>query len=442
MSISTAMRLIDRIVDSKAKNLFLNSLVVTVVSLAFSHTYFLILRAFYPNSIVGSLSFNIAAGSFVSILSIFGMDTFLLKKLNESHDLKRDDIILFVFLAISSACTAFILTFLISFWIKLSSVMLLYVPSITLLTIISFVAQSKIIPSFAMLFRRLAIPLCVVVAGCTLFLLKAKTGYENILYVVSIFVDLIVLITFIELIRRVKKTDSRIKIGMFVKRFFEAYRFGLLFVAFSFSFTIMYTADILILGMKSSPQIVGLYTISASVAAFGNIGLWVINTFSPILIRKLYVNKKIRSLNLILKNLSIFSSILLFPCFIIGFLFLYIMFHHEANFSTYLFVYSIYFIGVAVNVLSGPCGYVLNLAGESKQSTKIIMIGVRLNVVISIVLVHWLGPVGVAIGAAAGNVYMNSTMHKVALKKLLIRPGLLGFRIHKLGRYITPSSAA
>lgn len=434
MSIRTTIRLIDKIVDSNSKNLFLNSLVITVISLAFSHTYFLILRAFYPNSIVGSLSFNIALGSFVSVLSIFGMDTFLLKILNESRDLKRDDIILFIFLAISSAFTAFILTFLISFWVKLSSVMLLYVPSITLLTIISFVAQSKIIPSFAMLFRRLAIPLCMVVAGCVLFFIERKIRYENILYIASIFVDCIVLITFVELLRRMKKSDSRIKTNVLAKSFFEAYRSGLLFIAFSFSFTIMYTVDILILGVKSSPEIVGLYTIAASVASFGNIGLWVINTFSPILIRKLYVKNKIRLLNLILKNLSIFSSILLLPCFIIGILFLYLMFHHEARFSTYLFVYCIYFIGVAVNVLSGPCGYVLNLTGESKQSTKIVIISVMLNAAISIALIHWLGAIGVAIGAAAGNIYMNNTMHKIAFKKLLIRPGLLGFSNHKFER--------
>lgn len=435
MSIRTTIRLIDKIVDSNVKNLFLNSLMVTVISLVFSHTYFLILRAFYPNFIIGSLSFNIAVGSFISVLSIFGMDTFLLKILNESRDLKRDDIILFVFLAISSALTAFILTFLVSFWIKLSSVMLLYVPSITLLTIISFVAQSKIIPSFAMLFRRLAIPLCMVVAGCALFLLEKKIRYENILYVVSVFVDCIVLITFVELLRRMKKADSRIKINILAKRFFEAYRCGLLLIAFSFSFTIMYTVDILILGVKSSPQIVGLYTIAASAASFGNIGLWVINTFSPILIRKLYVKNKIKSLNLILKNLSIFSTILLLPCFIMGILFLYVMFHHEVHFSTYLFVYCIYFIGVAVNVLSGPCGYVLNLTGESKQSTKIVIISVMLNAAISIALIHWLGAIGVAIGAAAGNIYMNNTMHKIAFKKLLIRPGLLGFSNRKLERY-------
>lgn len=78
---------------------------------------------------------------------------------------------------------------------------------------------------------------------------------------------------------------------------------------------------------------------------------------------------------------------------------------------------SIIYSANLLGILAGPCFIVSNLVGNEKQASIISLVGVLLFVILAIVLLEWLGAVGLAISYLITIIFMNYSLVYVNFKK-------------------------
>lgn len=424
LKLSKTMGLIDKTIGLET-NVFYKTLLITFTSLILSNIYLIIIGALQGEKFVGELSFYYSMATLISMFSLFGTENYILRILGNSVSFNRIHFLTGLYISITSMVIATIVSIIVVNIVGAGNALITYAASLTLLLSVSYVAQAKLFSGISTIYRQMLIPALSVLMAITSVMFSYKITPQIMIFICSVIILFVSFGTGVALFFKAVTNIQPSTNLSFFRITTDAYKVGISFLAFSFSFIIINTLDVIILGMFDSYKNVGTYSIATAVAAFGAIGLLSINCFSPILIRRLYYKNKLSLLNALIKRLTLFASFMLIPVFILGLLFIFIMYRHQSSYHSYLLVYVIYFAGVALNVVSGPCGFVLNMTGLSNISTKIIVQAVLLNVTVALLLVKPYGMVGVAVGATLATIYMNYRMHKSAVILAGIKPGLI-----------------
>lgn len=92
------------------------------------------------------------------------------------------------------------------------------------------------------------------------------------------------------------------------------------------------------------------------------------------------------------------------------------------------YVFQILLIGQMLNVLCGSVALILNVFGQVRYVSHSLAVALLLKVIVSLMLIPWLGFWGVAIGAAVSTAFWNLSLLWVVLHRLGLNPTIFPFK--------------
>ena len=175
--------------------------------------------------------------------------------------------------------------------------------------------------------------------------------------------------------------------------------------------------DVLMIGVILDKELSGIYGIAARISIIISFGLFAINTVIAPKISRLFTEKKIKNLKLLLfrtSRLNLFISCLL--------LLIIILFNNEilnifgVEYTRGGVALIILCIGQLINVATGSVGVLMTMTGLESITAKIILFSIVLNIILNSILILYLGIDGAAIATAvtvaAANILMLYHSHK------------------------------
>jgi len=192
-------------------------------------------------------------------------------------------------------------------------------------------------------------------------------------------------------------------------------------------------ADILMLGMLSGSQDVGIYNIASKSADFLGFILFAVNSSVAPLIPRLYSSGDIRGLRkTISKSVLLASSIALCIAFLLiitrkQFL---LIFGQEYIAGQYILIVLV--LGQLFNVISGPPGILLSMTGNASDVALSSALGALTNIGLNFILIPKWGMMGASIATASGIAVWNIMMIVIAYRKIRVVTFLFGNLIYYL----------
>lgn len=227
-----------------------------------------------------------------------------------------------------------------------------------------------------------------------LWLLDATTLERMILAVVMGYLVVSVLY-FIKLSRFVFAKDKE------VIRYKSLIRQGWPMLLVSSGGLIMAWSDVIVLGIFSSPEEVGVYSVAARIVMVTSLVLIAVNSVVAPRFARFYKENKVDKIALLAQGSSV---ILMITVLIPTIIFLSypdsIMGLFGSDFVIGATVLTILAIGQFVNVSCGSVVYLLTMSGREVALRNIMLISAVINVVLSIVFVNLYGMMGVALATA------------------------------------------
>lgn len=142
-------------------------------------------------------------------------------------------------------------------------------------------------------------------------------------------------------------------------------------------------------------------------------------------ISRLFVRNQVARINVILKGLaSVYTAIAAGLFLALGVAF-WALYGAYDRFWLYFAIFAVYYVGVFVNVLCGPCGFTLNMTGQEATSTRIVLRAVAWNTVLNLALIPFMGAIGAAAATSVAVTYMNVAMSRASRRGCGVRPGLI-----------------
>jgi len=171
---------------------------------------------------------------------------------------------------------------------------------------------------------------------------------------------------------------------------------------------LMSWTDILVLGIFSTSESVGVYSLAAKIVLAINFILIIVNSINAPRFAKLYSEGKIDVIKLIVRKTS---YVLIFFSIIIG---LVISLYSEwiigsfgDDYSLGSIILIILVIGQVINVSCGSVSVLLAVTNHEKKLSHIFMITALINLTISVSLVNTFGVIGVAIATLLCQIIWN-----------------------------------
>lgn len=420
-------RTIDRSIDLE-RNVLKKAIVYTALAFSLGNGYLYVLSETTDMGIVGDVSFSITVATIISIIACFGSDSLVLRDLGSKHDLSPYDLTRVLLLSGLSGTVGILIGLVVFFsydgfylWA------VVWGGLISLVGILSTATQAIVNNSSGLIARKIALPLMVCIAGFATSIFSLEPNFA-IGLIVSLGMMVLIIMLILSLLKVSQPTgysETRTSFLLAAKDAVKIYRNGSGFVAFSLSFALIATSDIILIRLMLSSEEVALYSIAIAAASVGTVGLIFTNTFAPKLMSKFHSRNKIRALNTISRRLAIFNLIIMTAFMALGYAYLCAAYFISDMLIVMIGVYSIYYIGVFFNVACGPAGFALNMTGHQHVSTNIVVQGVMGNIIGNVLLIPWLGVFGAALATAFCTAYINIAMSAEAERLTGIRPGIV-----------------
>lgn len=167
-------------------------------------------------------------------------------------------------------------------------------------------------------------------------------------------------------------------------------------------------ADKIMLGAMGFVDQVGLYSVAAQIASLAGMSLIAVNVaVSPSVVRYLK-NGQLNDLQLLLtksSRLALMTSSLMAVVLILLTPFMLSLF--GSDFQLARFALWILITGQLINVLAGPCGTVLKMAGLERELSLIVALSALTNVILNLILIPQYSINGAAMATAASLLVWN-----------------------------------
>jgi len=426
--------------DSNLKELLQGSgsaFILRIVGMGLGYLFILLVTRYYGAEAMGLYTLSFTVLQIVSVFSILGMDTLILRFTGE-YSAKGDvrgiqHVYKYVLILTIPAATALSATVYFSVhWlaehvfndIKLVpflQISALEILPITLLYIhaqalrglkrivmfslfngvsISFFASiilffasdywdAQIIPMYAHLFAILMSTICVVIAWQFYLKKFKKTMPDEAMQ---------------EKIMLTKKTMLSISMPMMLS---------------SSLFLVMNWTDVLILGMYQTAEDVGIYSVALKVAMVTSIVLTAVNSISAPKFAAMWGKKDAQGLERIVKQSTKLIFWFTLPVLIIIWVFPHEILHvFGSEFSAGVTVLLLLTVGQLFNAMCGSVGTLLTMSGHQVIVQNILFISVIMNLIMNVISVQEYGMIGVAIATMISTFLWNGLMVFYAWKKL------------------------
>lgn len=190
--------------------------------------------------------------------------------------------------------------------------------------------------------------------------------------------------------------------------------------------------DVIMLGMLSNKENVGVYTAASRVADVIVFGLVSANAVAAPMISRLHATgcreELQKMVRLTAKGIFCFTVpialvVLIFGQWILGFF--------GREFIQGYEVLAILVAGQLVNALAGPVGSLLTMTGYQVQAAKMTAVAALLNLLLNLGLIPQLGIIGAAIATAVGIATWNLLMLRFVRKKLSLDASVLQLLVNR-----------
>jgi O-antigen/teichoic acid export membrane protein len=193
-------------------------------------------------------------------------------------------------------------------------------------------------------------------------------------------------------------------------------------------------ADIVMLGLMSSPETTGMYKVALNFANIVGLSLAATNLYLSPKVSSLYETGKIEELQLLLSKFSKWSFFMaLMPSILfllVGENILNLVF--GSDYTQAYGVLSILIVGQLLNVMFGSVGMVLNMTGNQSYAARIAGMAAILNIVMNLIMIPNFGGEGAAVSTAVTLFIWNSLMYKSVKINTKLNPSILGILNQRL----------
>ena len=182
-----------------------------------------------------------------------------------------------------------------------------------------------------------------------------------------------------------------------------------MFLSESF-FLLMSWVDILMLGYFENQFLVGVYTITLKLAGLTGLILFATNTILGPKISELYHNKNMQSLASTVQGATKFTFLLSLPIFLIIIFFpsfLLNIFGDDFVSAEARLVLIILSVGQIISVFCGPVLNLLNMTNHEKTVRNIVVFAAIINLILNLYLIPHFGIVGAAIATIVSLIFWN-----------------------------------
>lgn len=167
-------------------------------------------------------------------------------------------------------------------------------------------------------------------------------------------------------------------------------------------------SDILIIGLWGTPEEIGIYSAATKTVMITSLILIAMNSITAPKYAFLYKKGDLKGLKQLAKNSSkILLLLVLFPTAFLLFYSESIMSWFGNEFIIGSTVLMILTIGQFLNVVAGSVGYLLTMTGHEQVMQNIMFKTAMLNIVLSVILMHIYGSIGVAIATSVSFAIWN-----------------------------------
>lgn len=166
--------------------------------------------------------------------------------------------------------------------------------------------------------------------------------------------------------------------------------------------------DTVMLGMMTSEVQVGVYTITLKLALLTSFILSVVNTMSAPKFSQLFNSGKIDDLQEVAQKsaqLIFWSTFPLVLLYVFGGY--YILKIFGETFTTGYYALILLAIGQLVNAAAGSVGFILNMTGEEKFLSKVLVFTLVINILLNYTLIPIYGINGAALATSVSMIFMN-----------------------------------
>ena len=363
--------------------------------------------------------------SIVAVVSILGLDTFLLKKLADFNSKQQWGSLKNTYKkAISIVLTISILLSLLLYVLFINGFLDFYKQSDIVYYLIFTIIPFSVLHLHAEAFRAIKnIKLFSFFKNFSVFGLAAiglffvNNTDQNIgVFTFTISVIFLSVLSVFLWLRTTNKLHAPIRenvpIFSMIKESFPMFLSGSLFLLLSW-------VDILMLGHFENQYSVGIYTIALKLAGLTGVILFATNTILGPKISELYHNKNMQSLASTVQSAAKFTFLLSLPIFLIIILFpnfLLAIFGSEFNNKLATETLIILSVGQMANVFFGAVIYILDMTGKQTISRNILLFTSILNIALNWHLIQIYGIKGAAI-ATAISIFFWTILGAIAVKK-------------------------
>ena len=197
---------------------------------------------------------------------------------------------------------------------------------------------------------------------------------------------------------------------------------SLVLFAYKLMTTYLLSSEILLLGYLKSDEEVGVYSLARKIAGFTSFGLLAANVVLAPKIASLYSEGKLEHLQKLIRKsirvIFIFSLLVTAGLALVSFPILQLLGEDYTNSYIPLLIMM---TGELINVAFGPVAMLLINSNQERTANKIMLATVLVNVIATIVLIHYLGYIGAAISTAMTVVTWNILMAITVKKKIGIK---------------------
>ncbi|MFC7356140.1 oligosaccharide flippase family protein [Jejudonia soesokkakensis] len=423
------------ILENSVAETFLKStifMVLRVLSFILAYVFAFLTIRYFDESVYGFVTMSFTVMIIVSVFCVMGFDIALTKLFAEENSIERHGSkfysALLVSLTISlMACSSiYVFSDFISLhffkkpnfspylqWTALT------IPFWSLLLIISGTYRGLKNIWFYSIFNSfgrflLALLLLLLLAGVV-----SENIVANTTPVIGHFIGIVLLFSIAFILAFFKIKPRKIKINRTFKEFFSFSTS----IFISASLIILLTwSDKLILGIFVEEELVGIYDIAIRISALIIFSLDAINSIlTPKLSTAFYKNELVKMQSEIntISKVNILVSLFVFVLIIIFNPFIFKMFSEDFLLGqTALYIVC---IAQLINSFTGPVWNIMQMTGQQKALSKILIITLIVNIFLNIVLIKEYGIEGAAIATGISIILWNITATVYIYKKLGIR---------------------
>jgi O-antigen/teichoic acid export membrane protein len=187
-------------------------------------------------------------------------------------------------------------------------------------------------------------------------------------------------------------------------------------------------ADIFMLGLIKGEEAVGIYKVSSQFSQIVNLALVAVGVVSTPRIASKFALEDKQGVQSTVSFAAWAIFIISLPIFIVFFVwggFLIDALFGE-GFKSAESILHILLIGQIFNVLAGPVGVVMNMAGRQSLTTIVVMVSAVANIVLNAILIPMYGSLGAAASASISMALWNIALLFFVVKLLHVNPSILG----------------